>query len=134
MMLNVTRTVTVENKAVTSSVSPSLAMFGVCRVVIIRRGCAACNCLRACSGAAMAKHDKPQGGFAMGPPEVMGNMAAKKSFITVGADVLALMGMSETLAQAMECLPALEGKKQTNSVNGESKMKPDNQWAQGGGA
>ena len=53
----------------------------------------------------LIKHNKPRGGFALGPPEVMTAMGSKLSFITVAADIVQLVGLGQELAKAREAFP-----------------------------
>ena len=54
----------------------------------------------------MAKHNKPKGGFAMGPPDMMKTLGKGKSFIVTSSDVLAFMSFSGELKLAHELFPA----------------------------
>ncbi|KAJ5535354.1 hypothetical protein N7527_001608 [Penicillium freii] len=50
----------------------------------------------------MEKHDKPSGGFAMGPPEKMRAMGKGKALGIVAADTVALLSMVEELKKARQ--------------------------------
>ena len=74
--------------------------------------------------AVLKKHDKPRGGQALGPPEVIREMAKDNSLNFVAADALALAGLAETIAMAREFFPAerkMVGKKGELNGNGELK-------------
>ena len=74
----------------------------------------------------VAKHGVAKAGFALGTPEMVQSMAREKSFVTMAADVLALLGLAGDLATAREIIPALtrEGKGATET-NGKGEHTQD---------
>lgn len=50
----------------------------------------------------MKKHDKPSGGFALGPAEKMRAMGEDKAFVFVAVDVIALLGIVDELKKARQ--------------------------------
>ncbi|KAI5806079.1 Pyruvate/Phosphoenolpyruvate kinase-like domain-containing protein [Geopyxis carbonaria] len=54
----------------------------------------------------MRKHNKPMAGFAMGDAETKKRMAKGKSYVTITADVMGLMGQLKELVDTRPLLPA----------------------------
>lgn len=50
----------------------------------------------------MKKHNKPSGGFALGPPEKMRMMGEGKAMVFVAVDAVALLGMVDELKKARQ--------------------------------
>jgi 2-keto-3-deoxy-L-rhamnonate aldolase RhmA len=50
----------------------------------------------------MKKHNKPSGGFALGPPEKMRMMGEGKAMVFVAVDTVALLGMVDELKKARQ--------------------------------
>ena len=80
--------------------------------------------------AVLKKHDKPRGGQALGPPEVVREMAKDNSINFIAADALALAGLAEAIPAAREMFPAgrkmvgeVEKKKKKAEVNGNGELK-----------
>ena len=65
------------------------------------------------------KHDKPRGGLAMGPPEVMKQLGKDNSLSFVAADVMALGGLAARLGPVKEMFPAERKMRREGSVNAE---------------
>jgi 4-hydroxy-2-oxoheptanedioate aldolase len=55
---------------------------------------------------ALAKHNKPASGIALGPPDMKANMGRGKSFLVVAADMFALAGTAADLASTRDVFPA----------------------------
>ena len=53
----------------------------------------------------LKKHNKPRGGVALGPPEVMRESGKDNCLNFVAVDVIALMGTANTLAAVKELFP-----------------------------
>ncbi|KAL9089983.1 MAG: hypothetical protein Q9165_005512 [Trypethelium subeluteriae] len=85
-------------------------------------------------GEVLKKHNKPRGGFGLGPPEMMKQSGTGCAFVTVAADITQLVGLGEVLCQAREVfpplkmgetLPDIEGTKRVQEskvTNGEQKV------------
>lgn len=74
----------------------------------------------------LRKHDKPRGGVALGPPEVMRELGKDNCISFIAADAMALMGLADVLPLAKEMFPAQKKMADAGEkvlVNGNGKMQ-----------
>ena len=69
----------------------------------------------------LKKHNKPKGGIALGPPDVMKEIAKDSSVIFTAVDVMGLMGLAENLPAVKKLFPPEKKMVDAPPTNGEMK-------------